>query len=59
MTNVEPLVTNVEVAEYLRKPKSWVYVNAERLNIPRLKVGKQYRYRISEIAEWLEGNRSA
>ena len=50
----EKFVTTDEAAEYLHKPTSWLHNNAGRLRIPRYKVGNQWRYRLSEIAEWVE-----
>ncbi|MEI5672624.1 MULTISPECIES: helix-turn-helix domain-containing protein [unclassified Nocardioides] len=56
-SSTEPLATTAEVADYLNKPTSWVHDNAARLDLPRFKVGNQYRYRLSEIAEWVETRR--
>jgi excisionase family DNA binding protein len=51
---VESLVGTDEVATYLGKPRSWLYNNATRAGIPRYKVGNEYRYRLSEVAAWVE-----
>lgn len=53
----EPYSTTAEVAVYLNKPESWVYDNAGPLGLPRYKLGKQYRYRLSEVAAWMDGKR--
>lgn len=53
METRERWVTTTEVAEYLGKPQSWVFVNAERLGMPRRRIGNQYRYRLSEIDAWM------
>jgi excisionase family DNA binding protein len=53
-TTVEPFATTEDVAAYLSKPRSWVHDNAGRLGIPRYKVGNHYRYRLSEVAKWVE-----
>lgn len=50
----EPFATTEDVATYLSKPRSWVHDNAARLGIPRYKVGNHYRYRLSEVAAWVE-----
>ncbi|MFL6240555.1 MAG: helix-turn-helix domain-containing protein [Actinomycetes bacterium] len=47
-----------EVAEHLGKPVSWVYNEAANLGIPRVKMGHQYRYRLSEVDGWMERLRS-
>ncbi len=52
----EPFATTEDVAEYLSKPASWVHNNAARLGLPRYRMGNQYRYRLSEIAAWVEQN---
>lgn len=51
----EPFVATEAVATFLGKPPSWVYNNAASLGLPRHKVGKHYRYRLSEVAAWVEG----
>ena len=51
----EPLLTVETLAEYLGKPKSWVYDNAHE--IPHMKVGREYRFRKSEVDLWLEATR--
>lgn len=51
------LLTTDEVAEYLRKPASWVRNNAESARIPRRRLGNQYRYKLAEIDAWLDGQR--
>ena len=59
--DVEPerLVGTDEVAEFLGRPRSWIHDNQARLEIPRIKVGQQFRYRLSEVAEWVEAHRVA
>jgi hypothetical protein len=53
---IEAWVTTDDVAEYLAKPKSWVHNNAGPLGIPRRRIGNQYRYRLSEVAAWVDGS---
>jgi predicted DNA-binding transcriptional regulator AlpA len=52
--SAEPFVTTEQIAEFLGKPPSWIHNNAGRLSIPRRRLGNQWRYRCSEVAEWLE-----
>ncbi|WP_157693032.1 helix-turn-helix transcriptional regulator [Pedococcus dokdonensis] len=52
--SIEPFVSTEQVADFLGKPPSWIYNRAERLNIPRYKVGLHYRYRLSEVSAWVE-----
>jgi excisionase family DNA binding protein len=51
--SVEPWVGTDQVAEWLGKPSSWLYNNAERLGIPRVRIGNQYRYKLSQVDAWL------
>lgn len=46
-------LTTDELAELLRKPKSWVFNNAGPLGIPRVKLGKHYRYPRAGVEAWL------
>jgi len=50
----ETYATTEEVAAFLNKPQSWVFQNAGPRGIPRYKVGNQWRYRLSEVAAWVE-----
>ncbi len=54
MITTEAWVTTEEAAEYLRKPPGWLHANAERLRVPRRKIGQHYRYRLSELDAWLD-----
>ena len=53
METVEPWVTTEEIAHYLNKPSNWVRENSKRLGIPRVKIGRQWRYKKSQIESWL------
>jgi excisionase family DNA binding protein len=50
-------MTTEEAADFLRKPVSWLYAYAGPLNIPRHKLGQQYRYDRDELLEWLRASR--
>jgi excisionase family DNA binding protein len=49
----EHLMTTEEVALFLGKSPAWVRTAISGLGIPFYKVGKQYRFKIQEIEEWL------
>lgn len=49
----EPYVSTCEVAEFLGKPESWIYDKAGPLGMPRHRLGNHYRYRLSEVANWV------
>ena len=48
-----------EVAEYLRVTKDTIRTWVRENKIPNYKVGKQYRFRLSEIDEWVKSGKSA
>jgi excisionase family DNA binding protein len=50
---VEPWATTEEVASHLGKPVSWIHQNAERVGLPRRRLGNQFRYRLSQVDAWL------
>lgn len=52
-TAIEPYVTTRDVADFIGKPRGWIDNNAGRLGLPRHKIGRHYRYRLSEVAEWI------
>ena len=48
-----------EVAEYLRVTKDTIRAWIRENKIPNYKVGKQYRFKLSEIDEWVKSGKSA
>jgi excisionase family DNA binding protein len=44
-----------EAADYLGKPRSWLYNNIGILGIPHVKIGQQYRFIKADLRNWLEG----
>jgi excisionase family DNA binding protein len=56
----DPLLTQEEVAEYLRKPPGTLEQWRSRGFGPEYhKVGHDVRYRMSEVDAWLEAERAA
>jgi excisionase family DNA binding protein len=53
-----PVMTLIEVADYLRIPKASVYKLAQQGRIPCQKVGKHWRFRKEALDRWLEADRS-
>ena len=51
---MERLLTTDEIAEYLAKPRSWIDQNAEKIGIPRVKLGNHFRYRLADVDSWLD-----
>jgi PTS system nitrogen regulatory IIA component len=54
----EPLMSVRELAAYLQVDMSTIYLWSQRGQIPAMKVGNMWRYRRSEIEEWLNQRRS-
>jgi excisionase family DNA binding protein len=48
-----PWLTLSEAAAYLGKPASWMYDNTQRRRIPHMRLGREYRFRIDLLDEWL------
>ena len=53
MSSSEKWVTTSEVAAYLGKPESWIYARADSLGLPRVKIGRHFRFRLSEVDQWM------
>ncbi|MFF3555311.1 helix-turn-helix domain-containing protein [Streptomyces tsukubensis] len=47
-------MTIEDVADYLKKPKSWVYSNWKSEEIPFRKVGQSLRCRPNDLDKWLD-----
>ncbi len=48
-----------EAAEYLSVSTSYLYNRATEIGIPRVKLGNGYRYRISDLDDWMLGKTNA
>ena len=53
----EPLWTTKEVASYLRIKPTTVTFLARKNQIPCIRIGHLYRFRQSDITQWLEGQK--
>lgn len=57
MFEVDELLTVEELSGTLKVPPSWVYARTRETGpgcMPRLKVGKYLRFRLSEVMAWIE-----
>lgn len=50
----DSIMTIEEVAEYLKIPKSTVYILAQEGKIPCQKVGRQWRFHKEAIDQWIK-----
>ncbi len=57
ITLSEPLWTVDDVAKYLRLKQETVRMMARAKKIPALKVGKSWRFRISDVKDMVGGQR--
>jgi len=58
-TFTEPVLTVEDVASYLRIKEETVRMMARKKKIPAIKVGKAWRFRLSEIKETLNAGRTS
>lgn len=50
---MEKWLTTSEAAEYLGTNKRWMKANIHNLGIPHVKLGRQYRFKASELDKWI------
>jgi hypothetical protein len=55
---MEKWVSSKVAGDYLGKDPDWLTNNAQRLNIPHGFVGRQYRFKLSELDSWAKENSS-
>ncbi|UED88205.1 helix-turn-helix domain-containing protein [Streptomyces profundus] len=48
------MLTLDEVADYLGKPKGWVYANWRVAGIPFKRIGNQLRCRPTDLEQWID-----
>lgn len=53
--NMDKWQTTKEIADYLGKSPSWLNQLAKDYGIPRVKIGRHWRYRKQDIDQWLYG----
>lgn len=49
----------IDVARFLKTSRSWVYMRAERAEIPHLRVGGLIRFEPARIREWARSGLAA
>jgi excisionase family DNA binding protein len=54
-TQTERWLRTQEAADYLSVSIGFLYNGAIELGIPRVKLGKGYRYRMSDLDAWILG----
>ncbi len=56
---MEELLTLKELSEYLKIAEKTLYGYAQKGTIPGIKIGSAWRFRESDIKQWLEERRQA
>lgn len=56
MAGSDDWLTLEEAANYLAKSPHWLYQNRERLSIPHTRIGKTYRFKKSQLDEWISAS---
>lgn len=51
--DVEHYVKVEDLEAHLGKSRRWIYANAERLDIPRYRIGNHLRFKLSEVDHWM------
>jgi len=49
---MEGTFTTRDAAKHIGKSSHWLYINAERLGVPRYRIGGQWVYLETELQEW-------
>ena len=56
MAGSDDWLTLEDAANYLAKSPHWLYQNRERLRIPHTRIGKTYRFKKSQLDEWISAS---
>jgi excisionase family DNA binding protein len=49
----EPWVDSKRASQHLGSNVDWLIANIQKLQIPHTRLGRQYRFRLSEIDQWV------
>jgi excisionase family DNA binding protein len=44
-----------EAATHLNVSPSWLYQKGKKAGVPRARIGNKYRYQVSKLDVWMEG----
>lgn len=53
MTQAEPLMTVIQLSNFLACSESWIYKMVESKQIPHIRLGASIRFRSPDIVAWL------
>lgn len=59
LQHTEPWVSLEEVAEYLGVTKDTIRNWIKKTDIPAHKIGRQWKFKLSEVDEWVKSGKSA
>jgi excisionase family DNA binding protein len=52
----EPWIDSKEASEYIGSSADWLVANIQKLQIPHSRLGRQYRFKLSELDEWIRNH---
>ena len=52
----EPWIDSKQASEHLGSSADWLVANIQKLQIPHSRLGRQYRFRLSELDEWIRNH---
>jgi excisionase family DNA binding protein len=52
----EPWIDSKQASEHLGSSADWLVANIQKLKIPHSRLGRQYRFRLSELDEWIRNH---
>jgi excisionase family DNA binding protein len=52
----EPWIDSKQASEHLGSSADWLVANIQKLQIPHSRLNRQYRFRLSELDEWVRNH---
>jgi excisionase family DNA binding protein len=52
----EPWIDSKQASEHLGSSADWLVANIQKLQIPHSRLNRQYRFRLSELDEWVQNH---
>jgi excisionase family DNA binding protein len=52
----EPWIDSKQASEHLGSSADWLVANIQKLQIPHSRLGRQYRFKLSELDEWIRNH---
>ena len=52
----EPWIDSKQASEHLGSSVDWLVANIQKLQIPHSRLGRQYRFRLTELDRWIRNH---